>query len=171
MSSGLQRHFRYSLHSGNKYVKSQRNLLYKLMDAWIHSSVGIFKLCGAKSSLVDRQERRAQRKRGGEPLWHGQSVSCDMLEPCWRHITNTNIEFIDINTLTCSPCPCGWFNVFKFSVGFLLLDSFIDFAGITLPLHDHFHRCLTSMIGRLAVLSNWWLTPVAMRCATSPLKL
>jgi len=72
-----------------------------------------------KSSLVDRQE---QRKRGGEPLWHRQRVSCEMLDPFWRHKTNPNIELIDINTSSCSPCSSGRCDVFKFSVGFLLLD-------------------------------------------------
>ena len=44
-------------------------------------------------------------------------------------------------------------------------------CGVILPLRYHTHCCLTSVIGRLDVLSNWWLTPVDMWRATSPLKL
>ena len=54
------------------------------------------------------------------------------------------------------------------------MDTFTDhfrLYGINLPLRDHTHCCLTSVMGWPDVLSNWWLTPVATWRATSPLKL
>ena len=89
-------------------------------------------------------------------------------DPYMFHIVFIYVPYIKLNIFQKSMTYMSETNLSNL-MDILMVQFMV--CGVILPLRYHTHCCLTSVIGRLDVLSNWWLTPVITRCATSPLKL